>query len=177
MCLDLRHSGECHGSSPRMCRAFWMSLVVVGIKIVMVNTRSRLPSTSERRVEVESTADQPHVVDTSVVPPKPNLLGGGPEKIPRTNIATNNAFMEEVTMETRIRDNMMLAMNSAMAQQQEFFMKLLEDQDASHRQPETMAENVVMGSGGGPTVVVIEDQTDNGSKGKARGCTYKAFPG
>ncbi|KAI3719109.1 hypothetical protein L6452_20000 [Arctium lappa] len=150
---------------------------VFSVKISMVNIRRRLSNMPEDHVEVESTADRPPLVITSEGPPRPNILGGGPEEIPHTNIAAGNAIMEEVTMETRIRDNMMLAMNSAMAQQQEFFMKLLEDRDASHRQLEMMAENIVMGSGGGPVVVVTEDQGENGSKGKTKGCTYKAFLG
>ncbi|KAI3747580.1 hypothetical protein L6452_10085 [Arctium lappa] len=68
-------------------------------------------------------------------------------------------------------------MNSAMAQQQEFFMKLLEDRDASHRQPEARAENIVNGSGGGPNVVSTEEQLVSGGKEKVKGCTYKAFLG
>ncbi|KAI3757722.1 hypothetical protein L6452_05265 [Arctium lappa] len=67
-------------------------------------------------------------------------------------------------------------MTSAMTQQQEFFMKLLEDRDASHRQPETMAENIIVRSGG-PNVVTIEEPFAEGIWTKAKGCTYKAFLG
>ncbi|KAI3692532.1 hypothetical protein L6452_32349 [Arctium lappa] len=136
-----------------------------------------LPNTPEGHVEVESTADQPPLATTSKGPPIPTILGGVPEQIPRTNIAASNAIMEEVTTKTIIRDSMMLAMNSSMAQQQEFFMKLQEDRDASHRQPETMAENIVMGSGGGSAVVVTEEQPKNGNRERTMRCTYKAFLG
>lgn len=47
--------------------------------------------------------------------------------------------MTEMTPETRMMDSMMRAMNAAMTQQQEFFMKLLEDRDASHRRLEATA--------------------------------------
>ncbi|KAI3678256.1 hypothetical protein L6452_37542 [Arctium lappa] len=91
-------------------------------QLSMVTTRSRLPNTPEGHVEDESTTEQPNLVAITERPPVANVLGGGSEHIPRTNIATNNSVVEE-------------------------------DRDASHRQPETMAENVVMGSGGGPAVV------------------------
>ena len=45
-------------------------------------------------------------------------------------------------------ENMMRAMNAAMAQQQEHFLKLLEDRDANKRRHETVGENMVVGSGG-----------------------------
>ncbi|KAI3727699.1 hypothetical protein L6452_16317 [Arctium lappa] len=110
---------------------------------------------SKGQPEVESATVRPPVGATSDDIPIPRILGGGPEHIPRHNLNTGNAIMEEVTTETRLRDSMMLAMNvalaqqqlamtSAMTQQQEFFMKLLEDRDASHRQPETMAENIIV---------------------------------
>ncbi|KAI3747026.1 hypothetical protein L6452_09468 [Arctium lappa] len=119
--------------------------------------------------------------------PIPRILAEGPEHIPRRNLNTSDAIMEEVTMETRLRDSMMLAMNvalaqqqlamtSAMTQQQEFFMKLLEDRDASHRQPETMAENIIVGSGG-PNVVTVEEPSAEGIRTKTKGCTYKTFLG
>ncbi|KAI3714574.1 hypothetical protein L6452_21530 [Arctium lappa] len=143
----------------------------------MVNTCNRQQNLPEGQIEDELTADQPALIATTEGAPATNVLGGGPEQIPRTNMASTNPIMEEVTMETRIRDSMMHSMNSAMTQQQKFFMKLLEDRDASHRQPETMDENIVNGSGGGPTVVVTEEQLGNESKGKVKGYTYKAFLG
>ncbi|KAI3706750.1 hypothetical protein L6452_24692 [Arctium lappa] len=156
-------------------------------QIEMVNTRSKAPGTPEGHVEEESAVDRPPVGVTTDDIPIPRILGGGPEHIPRRNLGTGNAIMEEVTMETRLRDNMMSAMNaalaqqqlamtSAMTQQQEFFMKLLEDRDASNRQPETMAENVVVGSGG-PNVVMVEEPSAEGIRPKTKGCTYKTFLG
>ncbi|KAI3735989.1 hypothetical protein L6452_15518 [Arctium lappa] len=128
-------------------------------KITVANTRSRLPNPQQGYVEVESTSDQPPLVGTSMEPPIPTILGGGTEHIPRVNLVDNNPIIEEVTMETRIRDSMMLVMNSSIAQQQELFMKLLEDRDTSHRRHETVAENAIMGSGGGPAVVGTEEHT------------------
>ncbi|KAI3684861.1 hypothetical protein L6452_34088 [Arctium lappa] len=69
-----------------------------------------------------------------------------------------------------------LAMTSAMTQQQEFFMKLLEDRDVSNRQPETMTENVIVGSGG-PNVVTVEEPSAEGIRSKIKECTYKTFLG
>ncbi|KAI3685832.1 hypothetical protein L6452_35092 [Arctium lappa] len=94
----------------------------------------------EGQPEVESAAIRPPVGATSDDIPIPRILAGGPEHILRRNLNTGNAILEEVTMETRLQDSMMLAMNaalaqqplamtSAMTQQQEFFMKLLEDRD------------------------------------------------
>ncbi|KAI3736236.1 hypothetical protein L6452_15774 [Arctium lappa] len=54
-------------------------------------------------------------------------------------------------------------------------MKLLEDSDVSHRRPETLAENVVIGSGGRVNVVGTEEQVIVREKRKGSGCTYKAF--
>ncbi|KAI3729090.1 hypothetical protein L6452_17738 [Arctium lappa] len=155
--------------------------------IEMVNTQSRARGTPEGHVEEESAVDRPPVGVTTDDIPLPRILGGGPEHIPRRDLGIGNAIMEEVTLETRLRDNMMSAMNaalaqqqlamtSAMTQQQEFFMKLLEDRDASNRQPETMAENVVVGSGG-PNVVLIEEPSVEGIRPKTKGCTYKTFLG
>ncbi|KAI3706702.1 hypothetical protein L6452_24622 [Arctium lappa] len=141
----------------------------------------------EGQPEVESAAVRPPMGATSDDIPIPRILGGGPEHIPRRNLNTGNTILEEVTMETRLRDNMMLAMNaalaqqqlamtSAMTQQQEFFMKLLEDRDVSNRQPETMVENVIVGSGG-PNVVTVEEPSAEGVRTKTKGCTYKTFMG
>ncbi|KAI3727551.1 hypothetical protein L6452_16167 [Arctium lappa] len=166
----------------------FIGLKCFGIYVTgMVNTRSRAPGTPEGHVEEESAVDRPPVGVTTDDIPLPRILGGGPEHIPRRDLGTGNAIMEEVTLETRLRDNMMSAMNaalaqqqlamtSAMTQQQEFFMKLLEDRDASNRQPETMAENVVVGSGG-PNVVLIEEPSAEGIRTKTKGCTYKTFLG
>ncbi|KAI3707648.1 hypothetical protein L6452_26275 [Arctium lappa] len=106
----------------------------------MVNTRNR----PEGQDATASTADQPRVANNELPPPLVNALGGGPEFIPHRNIATTHPVMEEVTPKTRMMDRMMQAMNAAMAQQQEMFMKLLEDRDASNRRPETVEENVIL---------------------------------
>ncbi|XP_024974823.1 uncharacterized protein LOC112512929 [Cynara cardunculus var. scolymus] len=84
--------------------------------------------------------------------------------------------MEEETPESRMMGTMMDVMNRAMAQQQEFFMKLLEDRDANNRKHEAIAENITIGGSGGtgngiPTqeLVTIE------ARQIGRVCSYKTF--
>ncbi|KAI3667585.1 hypothetical protein L6452_42651 [Arctium lappa] len=72
----------------------------------------------EGQPEVESATVRSPVGATSDDIPIPRILAGGPEHIPRRNLNTDTAILEEVTMETRLRDSMMLAMNAALAQQQ-----------------------------------------------------------
>ena len=81
----------------------------------MVHTRNR-PETPEGHVEIESTADRPGVAEENAQhPPLPNVLGGGPEQIPRFNLEDPNPVLTEVTPETRMMENMMRMMNAAMA--------------------------------------------------------------
>jgi hypothetical protein len=128
--------------------SLFLSLLELVHQFKMVNTRNR-PGTPEGHVEVESTADRPEGPETNVQPqPRANLLGGGPEHIPRFNLENPNPVLTEVTPETRMMENMMRAMTAAMAQQQEQFMKILEDRDTSNRRHEAMAENLIGGSGG-----------------------------
>ena len=101
--------------------------------VIMAHTRNR-PDTPEGHVEIDSTADRPGVAEENAQPPLlPNLFGGGPEHIPRFNLENPNPVMKEVTPETRMMENMMRMMNAVMAQQQEHFMKLLDDRDANSR--------------------------------------------
>ncbi|KAI3715309.1 hypothetical protein L6452_22288 [Arctium lappa] len=93
----------------------------------MVNTRSRIQSSPEGQSVTESTADRPNETVT-VVPPLPPLLNGRVEQIPRTNIATVDPFLTEVTPQTQLMD-IMRAMKETMAKRQELFMKLLEDRE------------------------------------------------
>ena len=75
--------------------------------VIMVHTRNR-PDTLDGHVEVESMADQPGGPATNVqTPPLPNLLGGGPEHIPRFNLENPDPIMTEVSPATRIMENMM----------------------------------------------------------------------
>ena len=77
-----------------------------------------LPETPEGHVEIESTADRPGVAaENAQRPPLANLLGGGPEQIPRFNLENPDPVLTEVTPETRMMENMMRMMNAAMAQQ------------------------------------------------------------
>ncbi|KAI3748791.1 hypothetical protein L6452_12134 [Arctium lappa] len=111
----------------------------------MVNTRSH-PEGQEADIP---TADHPLATVVGETVRVSNVLGGGPEHIPRRNLEANEPIIEEVTAESRMMDRMMLAMNRAMAQQQEVFLKLLEDRDTNNRRPETVGENVIVAGSGG----------------------------
>ncbi|KAI3757500.1 hypothetical protein L6452_05040 [Arctium lappa] len=137
----------------------------------MVNTRNQ----PEGQEATASTADQPRITTNELPPPPVNALGGGPKFIPRRDIAATHPIMEEVTPETRMMDRMMQAMNAAMAQQQEMFMKLLEDRDASNRRPETVAENVIVAGSGGSEPVVPPNEIP--PPGPPKACTFKTFLG
>ncbi|KAI3702647.1 hypothetical protein L6452_28395 [Arctium lappa] len=140
----------------------------------MVNTRNR----PEGQDTAASTADQPRVTNNDLPPPFIDALGGGPEHVPRRNIATTHPVMEEVTPEARMMERMMQAMNAAMAQQQEAFLKLLDDRDANHRRPETVEENVIVAGSGGSGPRIPTNETANPSvRPEARSCTFKAFLG
>ena len=61
--------------------------------VIMVHTRNR-PDTPEGQVEIESTANRPGVAEENAqLPPLPNLLGGGPEQIPRFNLENPNPVL------------------------------------------------------------------------------------
>ena len=101
--------------------SLFLPILVIAWQFIMVHTRNR-PDTSDGNVEIESTADRPGGTAANAPPlPLPNLLGGGPEHIPRFNLENPDPIMTEVTPETRMMENMMRAMNVAMAQQQELF--------------------------------------------------------
>ncbi|KAI3771277.1 hypothetical protein L6452_02438 [Arctium lappa] len=140
----------------------------------MVNTRNR----PEGQDTMASTADQSRVTNNDLPPPLINALGGGPDHVPRRNIAATHSIMEQVTPETRMMERMMQAMNAAMAQQQEAFLKLLDDRDATHRKPETVAENVIVaGSGGSGPVVPSNETPPPELRQPPKACTFKAFLG
>ena len=84
-------------------------------------------------------------------------------------------IMTEVMPETRMLENMMRAMNAAMAQQQEHFMKLLEDRDANNRRHETVGENVLVGSGGIRTGTPTEGVVTLTVTPPGKTCSLKTF--
>ncbi|KAI3746130.1 hypothetical protein L6452_08552 [Arctium lappa] len=140
----------------------------------MVNTRNR----PEGQDTAASTADQPRVMNNDLPPPFINVLGGGPEHIPQRNLVATHPIIEEVTPETRMMERMMQAMNAAMAQQQEAFLKLLDDRDANHRCHEAVAENVIVARSGGTGPVVPSNETPPPEvRQPPKACTFKAFLG
>ncbi|KAI3677660.1 hypothetical protein L6452_36926 [Arctium lappa] len=112
----------------------------------MVNTWNR----PEGHEATTSTADQPWVTVVEEPSRLNEVLGGRTEHIPQRNLETSEPIMEEVTAETRMMDRMMFAMNKAMAQQQELFLKLQEDRNTNNRRHETVAKNVVVDGSGVP---------------------------
>ncbi|KAI3771892.1 hypothetical protein L6452_03063 [Arctium lappa] len=147
---------------------------MIAFSRTMVNTRSH-PEGQEADIP---TADHPLATVVGETVRVSNVLGGGPEHIPRRNLEANEPIIEEVTAESRMMDRMMLAMNRAMAQQQEVFLKLLEDRDTNNRRPETVGENVIVaGSGGtGPVISPVVTAT-LGVNRTTRTSTFKAFLG
>ncbi|KAI3698239.1 hypothetical protein L6452_31352 [Arctium lappa] len=127
----------------------WMALRP---RATMVITRNR----PEGQDTTTSTADQPRVTNNDLPPPFINALGGGPEHIPQRNLATAHPIMEE----------------------QEAFLKLLDDRDANHRRHETVAENVIVAGSEGSGPVVPSNETPPPEVIQpSKVCTFKAFLG
>ncbi|KAJ9564428.1 hypothetical protein OSB04_000394 [Centaurea solstitialis] len=152
---------------------------VTSQKNCMANTRSQTGAARGPPELTASTADQHDRVDAVESPPRPLILGGGTERVPRVNREDPNPVLTEGTPETRMLDNVMKAVNEAMSKQQESFMKMLEDRDASHRRHEAVGENAGIGSGDAAVVVVTEEtrMTEDKGKAKGKGCSYKNFLG
>ncbi|KAJ9553321.1 hypothetical protein OSB04_017366 [Centaurea solstitialis] len=147
----------------------------------MANTRSQTGAARGPPDQTASTADQRVRVETVESPLRPQVLGGGPEHVPRVNLEDPNPLLTEVTPKMRMLDNVMKAVNEAMSKQQESFMKMLEDRNASHRRNEAVGENAGTASGDAEVIVVTEETRTTGDKGKekakAKGCSYKNFLG
>ncbi|KAJ9555770.1 hypothetical protein OSB04_010384 [Centaurea solstitialis] len=158
-----------------------MSKGLETLDIGMANTRSQTGAARGPPDQTASTADQHVRVETVESPPRLQVLGGGPEHIPRFNLEDLDPVLTEVTPEMRMFDNVMKAVNEAMSKQQESFMKMLEDRDTSNRRHETVGENAAMVSGDAEVVVVTEVTRITGDKAKekakAKGCSHKNFLG
>ncbi|KAJ9561422.1 hypothetical protein OSB04_006582 [Centaurea solstitialis] len=101
------------------------------------------PKTSAARgplYQIASTVDQHVQVKTVESPPRLQVLGGGTEHVPRFNLEDPDPVLTEVTPEMRMFDNVMKAVNEAMNKQQESFVKMLEDREASQRRNEAVGE-------------------------------------
>ncbi|KAJ9555800.1 hypothetical protein OSB04_010414 [Centaurea solstitialis] len=166
------------GESDRVTNSRLFKVVMM---IRMANTRSQTGAARGPPDQTASTADQRVRVETVESPPRLQVLGGGPEHVPRVNLEDREPVLTEVTPEMRMLDNVMKAVNEAMSKQQESFMKLLEDRDTSNRRHETVGENAATASGDAEVVVVIEETRVTGDKAKekaqAKGCSYKNFLG
>ncbi|KAJ9566249.1 hypothetical protein OSB04_002215 [Centaurea solstitialis] len=177
-------SGSCPLFPKIIINRFNMLLCVASItlyitQINMANTRSQTGVARGPPDQTASTADQQVRVEMVESPPRPPVLGGGPEHVPRVNLEDPNPVLTEVTPEMRMFDNVMKAVNEAMSKQQESFMKMLEDRDTSNRHHETVGENAATASGDAEVVVVTEETrvTGDKEKGKTKGCSYKNFLG
>ncbi|KAJ9542143.1 hypothetical protein OSB04_028649 [Centaurea solstitialis] len=147
--------------------------------IVMANTRSQTGAARGPPDQTASTADHHARTDAVESPPRPSVLGGRTEFIPRVNLEDRNPVITEVTPEMRIFDNVMKAVTEAMTKQQESFARMLEERDTSHRRHEAVGENAGIGPGNAAVVVVTEETQTIGDKEKAKGkgCSYKNFLG
>ncbi|KAI3769532.1 hypothetical protein L6452_00638 [Arctium lappa] len=141
----------------------------------MVTTRNR----QEGQDTTVFTADQPRVTVVEEPTRPVNVLGRGLEHIPLLNLKSRDPILEEVTAETRMMDRMMVAMNRAMAQQQELFIKLLEDRDNHKiRRHETVDEKIIVVGSGGTRPVIPTEAAITLRVGQAvKTCTFKAFLG
>ncbi|KAI3746349.1 hypothetical protein L6452_08779 [Arctium lappa] len=143
----------------------------------MVNTRGR-PRTGVDGLEAKtSTADQPEGVEVVVRPPIPQILGGGPEVIPRVDLASSHPVIRDASSPSELMASMMLAMREEMAKQQEFLLKVIEDRDVNNRRSETVVENIVAVSGGTGTGVRVEERRIGNAPGSGKSCSYKSFLG
>ncbi|KAI3745934.1 hypothetical protein L6452_08346 [Arctium lappa] len=143
----------------------------------MVNTRSRPLNEGEMPEDISSNPN-PVVRVANVVPPgMPPIFTGPEEMIPRVELASTNPVIQDANPQADMVASVMQMVTSAMEKQQEAFLKMLEDRDASLKRPEVVAENAVAGTGGTggenrtKGVVVLEA----GQTGK--GCSYKSFMG
>ncbi|KAI3735710.1 hypothetical protein L6452_15220 [Arctium lappa] len=123
----------------------------------MVNTRGRPRTCVDGLEATASTANQPEGVEVVVRPPIPQILGGGPEVIPRVDLASSHPVIRDASSPSELMASMMLAMREEMAKQQEFLLKVIEDRDVNNRRSETVVENIVAGSGGAGTGVRVEE--------------------
>ncbi|KAI3678320.1 hypothetical protein L6452_37607 [Arctium lappa] len=116
-------------------------------------------------------------VATVVPPSMPPIFTGEMEHIPRVELASPDPVMQEANPQRDMVASVMQMVTSAMDNQQEVFLKMLEERDASLRRPEVVAENAVAGSGrtgdGIRTEWVLAIETGPASKG----CSYKSFMG
>ncbi|KAI3706396.1 hypothetical protein L6452_24108 [Arctium lappa] len=143
----------------------------------MVNTRGRPRTRVDGLEATASTADQPKGVEVVVRPPIPQILGGGPEVIPRVDLASSHPVIRDASSPSELMANMMLAMREEMAKQQEFLLKVIEDRDVNNRRSETVVENIVAGSGGAGTGVRVEERRIVNASGSGKSCSYKSFLG
>ncbi|KAJ9544097.1 hypothetical protein OSB04_023804 [Centaurea solstitialis] len=145
----------------------------------MANTRTQTGAQRGPLDLTASTADQHARVDAVESPLRLPILGRGPKYIPRVNLEDPNPVLTEVTPETRMFDNVMKVVAEAMNKQQESFVKMLEDCEASQCRNKAVGENAGNGSGGAEVVAVTEEtwMTGEKEKAKAKGCSYKNFLG
>ncbi|KAI3702180.1 hypothetical protein L6452_27906 [Arctium lappa] len=143
----------------------------------MVNTRGRPRTRVDGLEATTSTADQPEGVEVVVHPPVQQILGGGPEVIPRVDLASSHPVIRDASSPSEMMASMMLAMREEMAKQQEFLLKVIEDRDVNNRRSETVVENIVAGSGGAGTGVRAKENRIVGAPRDRKSCSYKSFLG
>ncbi|KAI3696894.1 hypothetical protein L6452_29499 [Arctium lappa] len=143
----------------------------------MVGTRGRPRARVDGQEATASTAGQPEGVEVIVRPPVQQVLGGGPEVIPRVDLASSHPVIGDANPQSELLASVMLAMREEMAKQQEFLLKAMEDRDVNHRRSETVVENAVVGSGNDGIRVTAVERRSSEAPGNRKGCSYKSFLG
>ncbi|KAI3684129.1 hypothetical protein L6452_33348 [Arctium lappa] len=141
----------------------------------MVNTRGRPRTRVDGLEATTSTAGQPEGVEVIIRPPVQQVLGGGPEVIPRVDLASSHPVIRDANPRLELLASVMLAMREEMAKQQEFLLKAMEDRDVNNRRSETVVENVVAGSGGDGIRVTAVERGISDAPGNRKSCSYKSF--
>ncbi|KAI3685704.1 hypothetical protein L6452_34961 [Arctium lappa] len=143
----------------------------------MVNTCSRPLVDGDLRDD--SSPERNPVVQTPIVVPPgmPPIFTGEVEQVPRVELASTNPVVQEVNPQADMMASIMQMVSMAMEKQQEAFMKMLEDRDASLKRNEAVAENVVIGSCGTDPGIRTEEHKVVGAQKNGRSCSYKSFLG
>ncbi|KAI3714562.1 hypothetical protein L6452_21518 [Arctium lappa] len=144
----------------------------------MVNTRSRQLDVED--LHDDSSPERNQVVRVPAVVPlgMPPIFTGDVEQVPRVELASTNPVVQVANPQTDMMASIMQMVSTAMEKQQEAFMKVLEDRDASLKRNETVAENVVvLGSGGADNGVRTEEHKVVGAPRGGKSCSYKSFMG
>ncbi|KAI3681175.1 hypothetical protein L6452_35960 [Arctium lappa] len=128
--------------------------------------------------DVSSPNPNPVVRGPTFVPPgMPPIFTGVVDQVPRVDLASTNPVIQEANPQADMMTSVMQMVTSAMEKQQEAFLKMLEDRDATLRRHEAVEENMLVGSGGIGNRVRTEEHRVVGAPRSGKSCSYKSFLG